>query len=158
VDKKIFRHLLYHAYVLNLIIFYFHDIYTNYVMESLNIFDIKASLASRSRVPGFSSPCENLVRLFFHRSQSHFGHSLGLTSLSVCFCCQINITMRCSMLSFCGKDKYRNNLHIFKQTPHSGYVTLCYFNHCQHKNHVTMVYHVIDSKLKPLFTAHTVSQ
>jgi len=32
------------------------------------------------------------------------------------------------------------------QTPHSGYVTLCYFNHCQHKNHVTMLYHVIDSK------------
>ena len=41
------------------------------------------------------------------------------------------------------------------QTPHSGYVTLCYFNHCQHKNHVTMVYHVIDSKLQPLFTTHT---
>jgi len=38
------------------------------------------------------------------------------------------------------------------QTPHSGYVTLCYFNHCQHKNHVTMVYHVIDSNLQPLFT------
>ena len=33
-------------------------------------------------------------------------------------------------------------------TPHIGYVTLCYFNHCQHKNHVTMVYHVIDSKLQ----------
>ena len=32
--------------------FYFNDIYTNYVMESLNIFYIKASLASRSRVPG----------------------------------------------------------------------------------------------------------
>ena len=44
------------------------------------------------------------------------------------------------------------------QTPHSGYVTLCYFNHCQHKTHVTMVYHVIDSKLQPLFTTHTVSQ
>jgi len=30
---------LYHAYVLKLIIFfYFNDIYTNYVMESLNIF------------------------------------------------------------------------------------------------------------------------
>jgi len=43
-------------------------------------------------------------------------------------------------------------------TPHSSYVTLCYFNHCQHKNHVTMVYHVIDSKLQPLFTTHTVSQ
>jgi len=44
------------------------------------------------------------------------------------------------------------------QTPHSGYVTLCYFNHCQHKNHVTMLYHVIDSKFQPLFTTHTVSQ
>jgi len=29
--------------------------------------------------------------------------------------------------------------HTDLQTPHSGYVTLCYFNHCQHKNHVTMV-------------------
>ena len=48
--------------------------------------------------------------------------------------------------------------HAISQTPHSGYVTLCYFNHCQHKNHVTMVYHVIDSKLQPLFTTHTVSQ
>ena len=37
-------------------------------------------------------------------------------------------------------------LLTFIQTPHSGYVTLCFFNHCQHKNHVTMLYHVIDSK------------
>ena len=43
-------------------------------------------------------------------------------------------------------------LHVGYQTPHSGYVTLCYLNHCQHKNHVTMLYHVIDSKLQPLFT------
>jgi len=45
--------------VLNLIICFFNDIYTNYVMESLKIFFIKASLASLSRVPGFSSPWEN---------------------------------------------------------------------------------------------------
>ena len=32
---KIFRLSLYHAYVLKLIIFYFNDIYTDYVMESL---------------------------------------------------------------------------------------------------------------------------
>jgi hypothetical protein len=25
------------------------------------------------------------------------------------------------------------------QTPHSGYVTLCYFNHCHHWNHVMIV-------------------
>ena len=46
-------------------------------------------------------------------------------------------------------------MHIQTQTPHSGYVTLCYLNHCQHKNHVTMLYHVIDSKLQPLFTTPT---
>ena len=46
-------------------------------------------------------------------------------------------------------------LAVLSQTPHSGYVTLCYFNHCQHKNHVTMLYHVIDSNLQPLFTTHT---
>jgi len=57
VDEKIFRHSLYHAYVLKLIIFYFNDIYTNYVMD----------------------------------------------------------TMRCSMLSFCGRDKYRINLRILNQ-------------------------------------------
>jgi len=89
---------------------------TNYVMESLNLFFIKASLASRSRVPGFSSPWENRKgATLFHRSQSHYDHSLGLTPLSVCFCCQINKTMRCSMLSFCGKDKYRINLRILNQ-------------------------------------------
>jgi len=43
---------------------------------------------------------------------------------------------------------------LCEQTPHSGYVTLCYFNHCQHKNHVTMLYHVIDSKLQPIFSTH----
>ena len=48
----------------------------------------------------------------FHSSQSHYGHSLGIAPLSVCFCCQINITMRCSMLSFCGKYKYCINLRI----------------------------------------------
>ena len=42
---------------------------------------------------------------------------------------------------------HEGQVHSITQTPHSGYVTLCYFNHCQHKNHVTMVYHVIDSKL-----------
>ena len=84
---------------------------TTYVMESLNIFDIKASLASRSRVPGFSSPWENRKGA----TQSHYDHSLGLTPLSVCFCCQMNITMRCSMLSFCGKDNYRINLRIINQ-------------------------------------------
>jgi len=36
VIKEIFWHSLYHAYVLNVIIFYLNDIYTNYVMESLN--------------------------------------------------------------------------------------------------------------------------
>jgi len=30
------EHSLYHAYALKVIIFYFSDIYTNYVMESLN--------------------------------------------------------------------------------------------------------------------------
>ena len=42
-----------------------------------------------------------------------------------------------------------NNVPRQNQTPHSGYVTLCYFNHCLHKNHMTMLYHVIDSKLQP---------
>ena len=41
----------------------FYDIYSNYLMDSLIIFDIKASLASRSRVPGFSRPWENRLRL-----------------------------------------------------------------------------------------------
>ena len=74
-------HYIMHAYVLKLIIFYFNDIYTNYVMESLIVLDIKASLASRSRVPGFSRPWENRVRLLSigHRS-SHYGHSLGLAT------------------------------------------------------------------------------
>jgi len=36
VDWEIFWHSVYHAYVLNVIIFYFNDIYTNYFMESLN--------------------------------------------------------------------------------------------------------------------------
>ena len=52
-------------------------------------------------------------------------------------------------------DVFGSNYKINTQTPHSGYVTLCYFNHCQHKNHLTMLYHVIDSKLQPLFTTHT---
>jgi len=58
----------------------------------------------------------------------------------------------------CGKPVKAHLLvcHVVKpQTPHSGYVTLCYFNHCQNKNHVTMLYHVIDSKLQPLFTTPT---
>jgi len=60
--------------------FYFDDIYTNYVMESLNVFDIKASLASRSRIPGLSSPWLNRKgATLFHRSQSHYGNSLVLT-------------------------------------------------------------------------------
>jgi len=52
----------------------------------------------------------------------------------------------------CGGTNSPQRLLPLIQTPHSGYVTLCYFNHCQHKNHVTMVYHVIDSKLQPFKT------
>ena len=51
-----------------------------------------------------------------------------------------------------GAIKAVSGTNMCPQTPHSGYITLCYFNHCQHKNHMTMLYHVIDSNLQLLFT------